>query len=261
MSKRKGDVVFLDDFIDEVGVDFARWFLVDRGHDQTIEIDVDLATEKSRKNPVYYVQYVHARTGGIFREAPDDAEVDPAPRLPLGGRGARARQAARRVPGGRARGDRAAGPARDPGVRDPARGRLPPLLRQAPRAGGEGRRARVVSARPRRGHSRRRRPVARSRRASKRRSTCDACERIEKPTVVASAGTLPKTIEEFVGRVNTGDAGVSIARMRSPQGWVEPAQTPEFDEYTLVPQRPPRRRARRRAARGAGGRGRPHAAG
>ena len=83
MSKRKGDVVFLDDFVDEVGVDFARWFLVDRGHDQTIEIDVDLATEKSRKNPVYYVQYVHARTGGIFREAPDDAEVDPAPRLPL----------------------------------------------------------------------------------------------------------------------------------------------------------------------------------
>jgi mannose-6-phosphate isomerase-like protein (cupin superfamily) len=59
-------------------------------------------------------------------------------------------------------------------------------------------------------------------------------ERIEKPTVVASAGTLPKTIEEFVGRVNTGDAGVSIARMRSPQGWVEPAQAPEFDEYTLV---------------------------
>jgi arginyl-tRNA synthetase len=83
MSKRKGDVVFLDDFVDEVGVDFARWFLVDRGHDQTIEIDVDLAKEKSRKNPVYYVQYVHARTSGIFREAPADAEVDPAPRLPL----------------------------------------------------------------------------------------------------------------------------------------------------------------------------------
>jgi arginyl-tRNA synthetase len=83
MSKRKGDVVLLDDFIDEVGVDFARWFLVDRGHDQTIEIDVDLAKERSRKNPVYYVQYVHARTAGIFREAPAGAEVDPAPRLPL----------------------------------------------------------------------------------------------------------------------------------------------------------------------------------
>jgi ethanolamine utilization protein EutQ (cupin superfamily) len=59
-------------------------------------------------------------------------------------------------------------------------------------------------------------------------------ERIDRPTVVASAGTLPKTIEEFVGRVNTGEGTVSIARMRSPQGWEEPAQTPEFDEYTIV---------------------------
>jgi quercetin dioxygenase-like cupin family protein len=59
-------------------------------------------------------------------------------------------------------------------------------------------------------------------------------ERIAEPTVVAAAGTLPKTIEEYVGRANTGDAAVSIARMRSPQGWREPAQTPEFDEYTLV---------------------------
>jgi arginyl-tRNA synthetase len=83
MSKRKGEVVFLDDFIDEVGVDFARWFLVDRGHDQTIEIDVDLAKERSRKNPVYYVQYVHARTSGIFREAPAAAEVSAEPRIPL----------------------------------------------------------------------------------------------------------------------------------------------------------------------------------
>jgi arginyl-tRNA synthetase len=83
MSKRKGEVVFLDDFMDEVGVDFARWFLVDRGHDQTIEIDVDLAKERSRKNPVYYVQYVHARTAGIFREAPEGAEVSAEPRIAL----------------------------------------------------------------------------------------------------------------------------------------------------------------------------------
>jgi quercetin dioxygenase-like cupin family protein len=59
-------------------------------------------------------------------------------------------------------------------------------------------------------------------------------EKIAAPTVVASAGTLPKTIEEYVGRVNTGDSALSLARMRSPQGWEEPAQTPEFDEYTLV---------------------------
>ena len=58
--------------------------------------------------------------------------------------------------------------------------------------------------------------------------------KIETPTVVPAEGTEPKLIEEYVGRVNTGDASVSIARMRSPQGWEEPAQTPEFDEYTLV---------------------------
>jgi arginyl-tRNA synthetase len=69
MSKRRGEVVFLDDFIDEVGVDAARWYLVSRGPDQTIEIDVDLAAEKSQKNPVYYVQYAHARIAGILRNA------------------------------------------------------------------------------------------------------------------------------------------------------------------------------------------------
>jgi len=69
MSKRRGDVVFLDDFIDEVGVDAARWYLANRGPDQTIEIDVDLAAERSEKNPVYYVQYAHARIAGILRNA------------------------------------------------------------------------------------------------------------------------------------------------------------------------------------------------
>jgi len=69
MSKRRGDVVFLDEFLDEVGVDAARWYLVSRGPDQTIEIDVDLAAEKSAKNPVYYVQYAHARIAGILRNS------------------------------------------------------------------------------------------------------------------------------------------------------------------------------------------------
>ena len=57
---------------------------------------------------------------------------------------------------------------------------------------------------------------------------------IAKPTVIQSAGNKPKKIEEFVGRVNSHTAGVSIARMQSPSGWVEPGQTPEFDEYTVV---------------------------
>jgi arginyl-tRNA synthetase len=74
MSKRRGDVVFLDEFVDEVGVDAARWYLVNRGPDQTIEIDVDLAAERSEKNPVYYVQYAHARIAAIRRNA-GDAEV------------------------------------------------------------------------------------------------------------------------------------------------------------------------------------------
>lgn len=57
---------------------------------------------------------------------------------------------------------------------------------------------------------------------------------IEQPTIVQSAGNKPKRIEEFVGLVNSATAGVSVARMTSPPGWVEPGQTPEFDEYTLV---------------------------
>jgi arginyl-tRNA synthetase len=79
MSKRRGDVVFLDEFMDEVGVDAARWFLVNRGPDQTIEIDVDLAAERSEKNPVYYVQYAHARIAGIRRNA-GDAAISAEPR-------------------------------------------------------------------------------------------------------------------------------------------------------------------------------------
>lgn len=58
--------------------------------------------------------------------------------------------------------------------------------------------------------------------------------KIEKPSVIESAGNKPKRIEEYFGRVNSGTGSVSIARMVSPGGWVEPGQTPEFDEYTVV---------------------------
>ncbi|HEU5264809.1 MAG TPA: arginine--tRNA ligase [Gaiellaceae bacterium] len=71
MSKRRGDVVFLDELLDAIGVDAARWYLVSRGHDQAIEIDVDLAAERTQKNPVYYVQYAHARIAGILRNVGD----------------------------------------------------------------------------------------------------------------------------------------------------------------------------------------------
>jgi arginyl-tRNA synthetase len=82
MSKRRGDVVFLDEFMDEIGVDAARWYLANRSPDQTIEIDVDLAAERPEKNPVYYVQYAHARIAGILRNA-GDAEVSAQPVVPL----------------------------------------------------------------------------------------------------------------------------------------------------------------------------------
>jgi mannose-6-phosphate isomerase-like protein (cupin superfamily) len=57
---------------------------------------------------------------------------------------------------------------------------------------------------------------------------------IESPTRIEAHGLPPKIIEEFVGRVNSQTDGVSIARMRSPSGWSEPGQTPEFDEYSIV---------------------------
>lgn len=59
-------------------------------------------------------------------------------------------------------------------------------------------------------------------------------ERIDAPTRITAAGNKPKLIDEYVGRVRTGDTAVSIAHMRSPAGWVEPGQAPAFDEYTVV---------------------------
>jgi len=58
--------------------------------------------------------------------------------------------------------------------------------------------------------------------------------KIEKPTIIEAAGNKPKIIEEFIGRVNSGTGDLSIAKMKSPAGWIEPGQKPEFDEYTIV---------------------------
>jgi mannose-6-phosphate isomerase-like protein (cupin superfamily) len=57
---------------------------------------------------------------------------------------------------------------------------------------------------------------------------------IERPTLIKAAGTKPKQIEEYAGRVNSGHDGVSVARMISPEGWLEPGQRPEFEEITVV---------------------------
>lgn len=58
--------------------------------------------------------------------------------------------------------------------------------------------------------------------------------KIEQPTQIKAAGNKPKIIQEFIGRVNSKTSDLSIARMQSPSGWVEPGQTPQFDEYTVV---------------------------
>jgi arginyl-tRNA synthetase len=72
MSKRRGEFVTLDELIDEVGTDVARYFLLQRSHDNTIEIDLDLAREQSNENPVYYVQYAHARIASVLAKAGEE---------------------------------------------------------------------------------------------------------------------------------------------------------------------------------------------
>jgi mannose-6-phosphate isomerase-like protein (cupin superfamily) len=63
---------------------------------------------------------------------------------------------------------------------------------------------------------------------------CDMPIMISRPSVIQAAGNKPKRIEEFIGQVNTKTEALSIARMQSPEGWREPGQAPEFDEYTIV---------------------------
>jgi arginyl-tRNA synthetase len=83
LSKRAGQIVSLDDLVDEIGVDAARWFLLARSHDTTIDIDLDLAVQQNAENPVYYVQYAHARVPKIFAKAGPAAEADPTAAGPL----------------------------------------------------------------------------------------------------------------------------------------------------------------------------------
>jgi arginyl-tRNA synthetase len=75
MSKRQGEFVTLDDLIDDIGVDAARFFLLQRSHDTTLDLDLTLAREQSQDNPVYYVQYAHARIASILRRS--EAQADP----------------------------------------------------------------------------------------------------------------------------------------------------------------------------------------
>ena len=72
MSKRAGAIVTLDDLLDDIGVDAARWFLTSRSNDTTLDVDLELARSQSQDNPVYYVQYAHARIASILRKAGDE---------------------------------------------------------------------------------------------------------------------------------------------------------------------------------------------
>jgi arginyl-tRNA synthetase len=72
MSKRRGDFVTLDDLLDEIGVDATRFFMLQRSHDRTLDLDVELARKQSRENPVYYVQYAHARIASMLRRLPEE---------------------------------------------------------------------------------------------------------------------------------------------------------------------------------------------
>jgi arginyl-tRNA synthetase len=74
MSKRSGDFVALDELLDDIGVDATRWFMLWRSHDTTVDLDLDLARRQSNDNPVYYVQYAHARIASILRKAERGAD-------------------------------------------------------------------------------------------------------------------------------------------------------------------------------------------
>ena len=77
MSKRSGDFVSLDDLIDDIGVDAVRWFMLWRSHETTVDIDLALARKQASDNPVYYVQYAHARIASILRKAVDEGSAVP----------------------------------------------------------------------------------------------------------------------------------------------------------------------------------------
>jgi arginyl-tRNA synthetase len=75
MSKRKGEFVTLDELLDDIGVDATRFFMLQRSHDTTVDLDLELARRTSNENPVYYVQYAHARIASILRKAGEGADA------------------------------------------------------------------------------------------------------------------------------------------------------------------------------------------
>jgi len=96
MSKRSGEFITLDELLEEIGVDAARWFFASRGHTSGIDFDIELAKKQSSENPVYYVQYAHARIASIVRKA-REAGLSAAPSVAGGLAGAPEAALAREV--------------------------------------------------------------------------------------------------------------------------------------------------------------------
>ncbi len=126
MSKRAGEFVTLDELVAEIGVDAARWYLLARSHDTTVDLDLDLAKSQSNDNPVYYVQYAHARIASVLAKAGEQRVAEALARVErvgvrAGRRTARLRagagQAAARVPRRAGHGERAPRAASRGGVR------------------------------------------------------------------------------------------------------------------------------------------------
>jgi arginyl-tRNA synthetase len=77
MSKRTGDFITLDELLDDIGVDATRWFMLWRSHETTVDLDLEVARSQSSENPVYYVQYAHARIASILRKAGEEGAAEP----------------------------------------------------------------------------------------------------------------------------------------------------------------------------------------
>ena len=77
MSKRTGDFITLDELLDDIGVDATRWFMLWRSHETTVDLDLEVARSQSSENPVYYVQYAHARIASILRKADEEGAAEP----------------------------------------------------------------------------------------------------------------------------------------------------------------------------------------
>ena len=203
MSKRRGDVVLLDELMDLIGIDAARWYLVSRSHDQTIELDIELAREQSGKNPVYYVQYAHARIAAIERGAGDRAEgAAPDPGSPLEPTEAALVRALAEFPRVAAEAADLPRAAPDRRLRDRARGRVPRVLPRLPRARRRGHRAHAEQARALPRDARRARELARPARARRARGDVSTWRRV---------GRRPRRDRRGRRRLD-GDAGGAVAR-------------------------------------------------